>query len=189
VSSSSARIPAYLAAAAAALLLATVPASAGFTTNIEYLDPNGARVAVTGTDTMFTFDRRTIFRKPMGPEEKKYEDVEVRIDSFSFRGSRITFQKIHEVRFERREEAGREYLAIEFNMTTGETIQRRGSDLDGAEHPISPSISFSTPEGPVSIPIDPLTSPAGRKGHATLLRIEFPNNPDRRPPPRRRAKD
>jgi len=168
----------------ATLLLCGSPAIAGFAVKVEYLDPNGTQVSATGTGALYTFFRRTLYRKPEGPDAKRFRDDEVQMDSFSFLGSRVPFQQIREVRFERRQESGREVLILEFEMTTGERVERKGAELEGAEHPRSPAITFSTTDGPASLPLDPLLSPSGRRGHPSLLRIEFPNNPDRRPPRR-----
>lgn len=179
-------LPGASALLLAGILLAATPAFAGFNVKLEYLDPNGGRVSITGTAAKYIYFRRTLYRTPQGPDRKSYRDDEVRLEAFSFRGKRVSFQQIREIRFEWREEAGKEVLVLDFEMTTGERFERRGADLEGAEHPASPSISFGTPSGAASIPLDPLTPAAARKGHAGLVRMEFPENPDRRRSPRRR---
>jgi hypothetical protein len=169
----------------AVLLLSVSPALAGFTVNVEYLDPNGTQVTTTGTGALYAYFRRTLYRKREGPGVEKFRDDELRLDSFPFQGRGIPFQQIREVRFERRQVTGREILFLEFELTTGERLEEKGADLEGAEHPISPVIAFETPSGVTKIPLDPLLSPTGRKGHPSLLRIDFPNTPDRRSPRRR----
>jgi hypothetical protein len=185
VSSSKPEILAALALTAAATIVAVPAALKGFAIKVECVDPNGVKSSVEGAEAQYSFFRRTILRKPEGPEGKRFRDEETRLDAFSFQGHRIPFQKIREVRFDWREEDSRETLVIDFEMTTGERLERKGADLDGADHPLSPAVVFQTADGPVRIPMDPLTPAALRKGHPAISRIEFPNNPDRRYAPRR----
>ncbi len=168
----------------AGLLLSAGPAPAGFTVQVEYVDPDGVPRTVTAHDAAYTFFRRTLYRGPRKEGEPNYRDAELRLTSFPFASRRVPFQKIRQVRFERRTEEGRERLVLSFEITTGETFEMSGSDLEGAGHPISPALSLRTPQGSLSLPIDPLTPKPLRAGRPSPVRIEFPNNPDRRRPGR-----
>src|SRR6266850_5955121 len=147
---------------------------------MECVDPNWTKITTVGTEAHFSCYRRTLLRKPEGPGGKSFRDDEIRLDAFSFQGHRVPFQAIRELRFEWRAEAAREFLVLDFEMTTGERFERKGADLEGADHPLSPALVVQTAEGPIRIPIDPLSPATMRKGHPALSRIEFPNNADRR---------
>jgi len=174
-----------LASVLAASILTAPPAFAGFRVDVAYVDPNGSNVSTTGTNAAFVFHRRTLYRNPKGPDGERFHDEEIRLDSFSFQGHRISFQKLREVRFERRPRGDHDELVVVLELVTGERLERKGSDLDGSEHPTSPSLEFRTPGGPVALPIDPLIGAAARAGRPALSRVSFPDNPDHRPARRR----
>ncbi|MBI3448524.1 MAG: hypothetical protein HY049_06380 [Acidobacteria bacterium] len=174
-----------LASVLAVSILSAAPAYPGFRVNVAYVDPNGSSVSAAGTDAQFVFHRRTLYRTPRGPEGERFHDEEIRLDSFSFQGHRISFQKLREVRFERRARGDHDELIITVEMVSGERIERKGSELDGADHPTSPSLEFRTAGGPIALPLDPLLGAAARAGRPSLTRVSFPDNPDRRPVRRR----
>ena len=174
-----------MALAVAALLAGAVaPAGAGFAVRVEYLDPSGRTVVAEGDDAAYVFYRRVLYREPRGEEKRTYRDDAVDVRKFPFLSRKVKFAEIREVRFERRDEEGREVLILAFEMTTGRRFEMRGADLEGAGHPTSPLVQFREGDRLVQIPIDPVTPAARRAGAPCLVRMEFPNNPDRRRPER-----
>src|SRR5437867_2914371 len=138
-----------LVLAAISTILPAFPALSGFTVKIECIDPNGVKTSTLGTEAHYSFFRRTLLRKPEGPDGKTFRDDEVRLDAFSFQGHRVQFQHIREVRFEWRQEAAREFLVLDFELTTGERFERKGADLEGADHPLSPAVVLLAADGPM----------------------------------------
>lgn len=167
-----------------AALLGTAPARAGYAVRVEYLDPNGTVVHLEGDDLSYRFFRRTVYRTPRGPGQRTFEDEEIVRREFPFMSSKVRFSSLRQVRFERRVGDGEETLVLLFETTTGRTFEMAASGLEGAAHPLSPILQFRASGRTERIPLDPVTRAALRQGRPSLLKVEFPGNPDRRRPPR-----
>jgi hypothetical protein len=169
----------------ACLGIATPARSATYHVRVSYVDPNGTHLIVEGTDATYVYFRRAYSRRQARDGKAAYEDKELSERGFPFASRRVTFRSIRTVRFERDAGSGEKPLVLRFETTGGAVFAMSASELEGAEHPISPALVIQTESGPLKLPIDPLASASGRLGHSQLDMLEFPETPNRRRLPRR----